>query len=340
MPDEQKFTPEVEKQISEATSSQQIADIAAAQPRNEKGQFVSTAPVVKTEAEKKVEADATAAAAPTVFKDTVTIGGKQMEFEGKDASDILAQVKVATQAYEMGRAKEEPPKVETKKEGLTAEELAALTLRASTGDLKAMEEYMVKSGAIDRYLESKGVKVDQIKSVLETQATDHVKQEWSGAVTEFLANSDWPGGTQNEKLLKYKLAELKDEAGQPLAYAPSAKNLQTAYAALKEEGLLFKPEAATTEEKKTTGGASASSASTTASSGVTTGTATKKATGSTAFGTSQEQGTRKTATASAKVPEITPEMTPAEIMQAFKEQAAANGQSPDDVLRGAYSGRA
>lgn len=337
MAEEQKFTPEVEKQISEATSSQQIADIVASQPRNEKGQFVSAAPVVKTEADKKVEADAIAAAAqPTVFKDTVTIGGKQMEFEGKDASDILAQVKVATQAYEMGRAKPEEKKVEEKKEGLTGEELAALTLRASTGDLKAMEEYMVKSGAIDRYLESKGVKVDQIKSVLETQATDHVKQEWSGAVTEFLANSDWPGGTQNEKLLKYKLAELKDEAGQPLAYAPSAKNLQTAYAALKEEGLLFTVEAKT--EQTTTTAATTKTTTTGTTAGTTT--ATKKAAGSTAFGTSQEQGTRKTATASAKVPEITPEMTPAEIMQAFKEQAAANGQSPDDVLRGAYSGRA
>lgn len=325
--EEQKFSPEVEKKIGEATSSDEVRDIIAAQPRDDKGRFAPvTAPVVKVEEEKKVDE-------PTVYKDTFLIGGKEVEFTGDNPADVLKQVKVAQQAYEMGRPKEEK-KVE-EKTGPTKEELASLQLKAASGDAEAMSEYMVKSGALDRYLESKGIKPAEIQQVLQERASERVVKDWDGAVKDFLAESDWPGGTQNEKLLKYKLAELKDDKGQPLAYNPSKASLQAAYESLKAEGLLFaKEEAEPKAEVKT------ETTRTTATTAATTTTAPKRAaTGSTAFGTSQESGVRRTTPATPKVPEIADNEDPREIMRKFNEAVIASGQSPNDVLRGSYSGK-
>lgn len=329
--EEQKFTPEVEKSLSEATSSEQIRDIVASQPRDEKGQFAAgttTAKVAVTTTPEKKEGDE-----PTVYKDTFLIGGKQVEFTGDSPADVLKQVKVAQQTWEMAKAPE--PKKEEVKPPFTPEELAALQLKASSGDLKAIEEYMVKSGAIDRYLESKGFKPEEYKAILEERATTKVVKDWDGAVKDFLAGSDWPGGTQNEKLLKYKLAELKDDKGQPLAYSPSKESLMKAYESLKEEGMLFAREEQKTEEVKPVTTAAATTTTTPPPAEVKK----RPATGSTAFGTSQEAGTRRAAPNSKAVPQITDDMSPTEIMQAYKEGMIASGQSPDDGLRATYAGR-
>jgi hypothetical protein len=330
--EEQKFTPEVEKSLAEATSSDQIRDIVSAQPRDEKGKFVSTTAAPTTTTEKK-DPDPNE---PTVYKDTFLIGGKEVEFTGDSPADVLKQVKVAQQTWEM--AKKPEPKVEPVKPAVSAEELAALQLKASTGDLKAHEEYLVKSGFLDRYLESKGFKPDEYKQVLQERASDKVAKDWNGAVQDFLKDSDWPGGTQNEKLLKYKLAELKDDKGQPLAYSPSKDSLLKAYEALKAENMLFPREEQKPEEKKDAATATTTVKPATTAAG-TPPVQKRAATGSTAFGTSQESGTRRTTPASKAVPQITDDMTPQQIMDAFKEASIAAGQSPDDALRATYAGR-
>jgi hypothetical protein len=316
--------------LTKATSSEEIRDIIAAQPRDEHGKFTAkTAPVVITTpaadpAKKEDE--------PTVYKDTFLIGGREVEFTGDDPTDILKQVKAAQSAYEM--AKQPEPKKDEVKPGPSKEELAALQLKAASGDADAMSEYMVKSGALDRYLESKGIKPAEIQQVLQERASDKVARDWDGAVKDFLADSKWPGGTQNEKLLKYKLAELKDDKGQPLAYTPSKASLMKAFEALEAEHMLFPAEEKPADDTKGTQPVTPATTTTT------TEPPKRPRTGSTAFGTSQEQSTRRTAANAPKVPQITDDMTPQQIMAAFKDAAIANGESPDDVLRTTYAGRA
>jgi hypothetical protein len=339
--EEQKFTPEVEKALSEATSSDQIRDIVAAQPRDEKtGKFAATtttaAATTATTTEKK---DDPAAQTPTVYKDTFLIGGKEVEFTGDSPADVLKQVKVAQQAYEMGKAPE--VKKEAAKPAVSAEELAALRVKAASGDMKAQEEYLEKSGFLDRYLEKKGINPSEVKQILEDRASERVTKDWDGAVKGFLADSDWPGGTQNEKLLKYKLAELKDEKGQPLAYSPSVESLKRAYESLKQEGMLFPGEEKKTETTVASSTTSAAAASATATTTTTTEPVKKRTpTGSTLFGTSREAGSRSASpTKKDNVPAITDDMTPQQIMDSFKQAAIERGESPDDVLRATYAGR-
>lgn len=333
MADEKDKAAEVKlaEDLSKATSSDEIRDVLAAQPRDEKGQFASAKPAAVAATTTTTAADpAKKDDEPTVYKDTFLIGGKEVEFTGDDPTDILKQVKAAQSAYEMAKAPE--PKKDEVKPGPTKEELAALQLKAASGDAEAMSEYFVKSGKLDEWLKAQ----PEIQQVLQERASDKVAKEWDGAVKEFLAESKWPGGTQNEKLLKYKLAELKDEKGQPLAYTPSKASLMKAFEALEAEHMLFPAEEKQTDETKGTQPVTPPTTTTTTETPV----AKRARTGSTAFGTSQEQSTRRTAPTTPKVPEITDDMTPQQIMQVFKDQATANGQSPDDVLRTTYAGRA
>lgn len=328
-----KFAPEVDKAIHEATTAEELRDAVASQPRDPStGKFVATeaaattTPTVTTTTTTPTKKDDE----PVVIKDTFVIGGKEIEFTGDSAADIQKQVKVALQTFEATREKPAEKKEEVKT-GPTKEELAALQLKAASGDAEAMGEYIVKSGTLDRYLESKGVNLTQVKQVLEQTADQKVVQDWNGAVKDFLADSDWPGGTQNEKLLKYKLAELKDDQGQPLAYNPSKASLTKAYESLKSEGLLFPVE--TKSETTTT-------TTTTNEPIKVQPTGTKKETGSTIFGIPTGSATRKTETTSKAVPTITDDMTPEEIMATYKTAVMSQGQSPDDVLRGVYSRKA
>jgi len=325
---EKQAAAELEKKVGEAGSSEEVRDLMI-QARDDKGQFTAekkpaAAAAVKTDEEKKADEVA-------VYTHKAMIGGKEVEFIGADAADVLRQVTAAMTAYDIAKTpaevKKDPPKP-----AVTPEELTALGLRISQGDMKAMEEYLEKSGTLDRYLEKKGIKVDEVKKVLDTQATASVREKWDTEVKAFLAESDWPGGTQNEYILKTKLAQLKDANGQPLAYNPSKENLQRAYEAMKTEGLVFKVEAnANTETAPEQQRAAAASGTSQEQS-----TAKKKPTSSTLLGTSGESTTRKTETkATAKLPEITPEMSGREIMEAFKNYAIANNLNPDDVLRGA-----
>ena len=316
---------ELEKKVSEAISSDEVRDLMT-QARDAEGKFTAEKVPAKKE-EAKTEEVKTDDTATTVFKDTFIIGGKEVEIVGADAADVLRQYKAAMTAYEI--AKTPLPKKEELKPTTTPEELAALGLRVAQGDMKALDEYIEKSDTLDRYLEKKGVKIEAVKQVLQTQATTTIKEKWDTEVKAFLADSDWPGGTQNEYILKTKLAQLKDANGQPLAYNPSKENLQKAYEAMKTEGLVFKvdppanTETTNTEEKRTTAFERSQTQPITEK---------KKATSSTLLGTSGETSTRKTDPKSVKVPEITADMTPAEIMDIYKKIAIAQGEHPDKYL--------
>jgi hypothetical protein len=323
----EEMSAEVLKALNESTSSDEIRDILHNQPRDEKGQFVSTK---AAEPEKKVDPPA-----PVVVKETFLIGGKEVEFEADSPEHLLSMVKTATQAYEMGKPKPEPPKVEPPKPAFTADELAALSIRMSQGDPSALEEFIEKGGVVDKILEKRGIKPEELKKVMEQDRSNDFQRRFDTARDEFLKSSDWPGGTRNGKLMGYKLVELG------LADNPSKDNFQKAYDALKAEGLLdARVEETTTTTTTTETKTEPVKAAVAATTQTTTTPPKKAATGSTMFGSSQESGTRRTAaTGPQKTPEIPPDATPQQIMDMWKQGIQAEGKNPDEALRDTYAAR-
>lgn len=322
------------EELTKATTPDEIRDVLLAQPRDEKGQFaakpVAVAPVVDPP---KVDPPEV-----TVYKDTFLIGGKEVEFTGDSIADVLKQAKVALQGYEIGRPKVEAPKPPAAKEPFTPEELASLGLRMSTGDPAAIKEYVAKSGVIDDRLKELGFDPDRFKTIVADHDADGTTKLWGTATEDFIKdNPDWPGGQRNMKLLGQMMKEIRNEQGKSLAETPSKESLQKAYEALKADDLLWSREEEVARETKrgkppeTTPAVAAPA---------TPPTPKRAPTGSTAFGTSQESGTRRASPTTPQVPTITDDMTPQQIMEAWKQQVVAEGKSPDDALRTTYAGRA
>lgn len=320
---DEKVTPELTKALTEATSSEEIRDLVI---RDDKGRFASATPAVEAA---KVEEPKTEE--PVVYKDTFLIGGKETPFEADTPEHLLALVKTAQQAYELGKPKPAPV-VEAPKPAFTKEELATLSLKVAQGDLTAIEELVEKGGVVDRILERKGIKSEEYKQIAEQVRSDKFMKTFDSARDEFLKDSDWPGGDQNGKLMGYKLVELG------LQDAPSKENFQRAYDALKADGMLY-PRADAAPKDTEPEAQPITEARPTAKAAPPTITPKRPQAGSTAFGTSAEAGIRKP-TGAGKMPEITPDMDGRQIMDAYKQAAIASGQNPDDVLRATYAGKA
>jgi hypothetical protein len=162
-----------------------------------------------------------------------------------------------------------------------------------------------KSGTLDTYLEKRGIKVEALKEVLDEKISTKQNDAWTTAVTEFLKSSDWPGGEQNERIMKYKLAELN-------LVDPTVDSLEKAYNAMKVDKLVFQNE---TKEEPTPVATK------------------KKLSGSSVFGIGGGSSVASAVKTKESVPEITADMSPREIMEAFKASAQAQGLNPDDVAR-------
>jgi hypothetical protein len=261
--------------------------------RDAKGRFAAQEPA-EEKPEVKAEPDEV-----TVYTDSFVIGGKTYNFEGDSPADINRQVKAAIAAHEHATA----PKVEAKPE-VKSDDLVAMQLDVFAGKI-SMEDYLVKSGAIDKYLKSKGLQVDELKTLVDEKKSTKEVNAWQNATNEFLSldGNDWPGGEQNLKVLGYKLAELG------LKDSPSTDSLQKAYAAMKADKLVFAVEAPEAAPQK------------------------KKLQASGTFGVGSGNQGRKPTTATAAVPKITDDMSPREIMEAYKAAAQAQGMHPDDYLK-------
>jgi hypothetical protein len=312
-------SPEFQKAMESATTAEEIRAIiveeAAKQnivvpnqptpPRDAEGRFVSP----ETKEEPKVE---TKDEEKFAYTDEFVIGGKKFTFEGDTPADINRQVKAAIAAHDNATnpPKKEEPAAAAPKKGVTAEQKVALELDYRMGKI-GLDEYLEKAGALDSYLEKKGIKVDKLKEVVEERVSKGEKDAWETATDTFMKaeGQDWPGGDQNLRILGYKLEELglKDK--------PSAESLQKAYDAMKVDGLVFQPAKAAAEVK-------------------TEPQPKKKLAGSSVFGLVGGAGRdRAPNTGAAKAPQITPDMSPREIMAIYKETAQANGLHPDDLLR-------
>lgn len=296
---EMEASPELEKALNEATSSDQIKEILAAEAARISGDVVDAAVTNKAQ---EVDSPADEETSGQSFHEDIVIGGQSYHLEGDSPSDIIRQIKAATTAHDAATK----PKQEVKAEastGLTADEKVSLDLDYRMGKI-SLDSYLEKSGALDAYLEKKGLKVDELKDVVQEKISSRTNNQWEIAVEEFKqANPDWVPNQQNMTVMKYKLVDLG-------LTAPSADNLSKGFAAMKAEGLVFSTPAETKEPTK------------------------KKASGSSVFGIgSGSKQTVAATTTKATVPAITADMSPQEIMRIYNETATAQGMHPDDLLR-------
>jgi hypothetical protein len=191
----------------------------------------------------------------TIYRSTLKVGDKEMVFEGKDAADVLKQYSAAVEAAQLAAAPAPAAtKVEEPKPKFTEAELFDIQVGLQKGDTAVLENFIVKSGVIDRYLESKGIKVDELKTAATERQSDKIADKWKDATDAFAAKvkageSDYPGGEQNTYLMGLMLAELG------LRDKPSVESFEKAYSVLKERKLVFPAAGATaaTTTETTTG---------------------------------------------------------------------------------------
>jgi hypothetical protein len=175
----------------------------------------------------------------TIYRATLAVGGKDMVIEGRDAADVLAKYATAVEASQLASAPVPAAAVvEEKKPALTDAEMFDVRTKLMTGDVTAIDDYILKSGLMDKYLESKGIKVDELKAASTERQSNSLADKWEQATKDFTAKvkagqSDYPGGEQNTTLMGYMLAELG------LRDKPSVESFEKAYEKLKERKLVF-----------------------------------------------------------------------------------------------------
>jgi hypothetical protein len=297
---EMEASPELEKAINAATSHDELLLIMRAEREKQSGDTSIATPVV--EATEDAGDDTEENNADKSYYEDIVIGGQTYKFEGDSPADVIRQIKAATAAHENATKPKQEVKAEAKT-GLTPDEKVALDLEYRMGKIST-ETYLDKTGALDAYLEKKGLKVDDLKEIVQEKISSKVNNQWNSAVEGFLKETDWPGGAQNEKIIKLKLAELKLEE-------PTVASLTKAYDAMKAEGLVF----ANSETKQE----------------VRTEPVKKKASGSSLFGIGSSSG-KPAVNKKTTAPEITENMSPTEIYRAWKESAIAQGLHPDELL--------
>ena len=98
-------------------------------------------------------------------------------------------------------------------EAHSREEIQAKRLELDTqfrlGNISA-EEYLEKSGAVDSYLEKKGIKVAELTEVIKDRELAKEKASWETATNEFItdfskAGTPWVGGTKVLDLMSKSL---------------------------------------------------------------------------------------------------------------------------------------
>ncbi len=110
-----------------------------------------------------------------------------------------------------------------------------LELKFKRGELSTAD-YLARSGAIERHLESQGISVEELRASTAEKQNQRFTQSWATATEEFLkspAGADWPGGEAN----KVKLGEIL-QANPELADQPSVETLSAVYEYMKENDLL------------------------------------------------------------------------------------------------------
>ena len=107
---------------------------------------------------------------------------------------------------------------------------AGLDLEFKRGSITT-EEYLKRSGAIDSYLESRGISLPELQQV----AQQNYASEWKSATDQFLArHPDWEGGDANLQEAGRTLERLN------LLGAPTVESLEAAYQDMRRRNAIAK----------------------------------------------------------------------------------------------------
>jgi hypothetical protein len=167
-------------------------------------------------------------AAPTKFAKSITgEGGKKLFFEGDSELDV--EQRITAYLREQTRPSETKPELQpetsrdehgrfTRVDDPVAK--AELELKFKRGEITTAD-YLAESSAVDDYLKSQGVSLDDLKKV----ANDGYTADWEVATREFLErHPDWQGGEAAVQETGRTLQALH------LENSPSLESLESAYA--------------------------------------------------------------------------------------------------------------
>lgn len=182
---------------------------------------------------------------PVIYQTTINVNGKEMTFSDADPTNVLKQVTAAYEAAQPAPAAAAPV-VEEKKPAFTEAELFDIQLGLQKGDPTVLENFVLKSGMLSRYLESEGINIADLKKQTTEHKSDSLVNKWKEATDAFNAKVkageiDYPGGEQNTQLMGFMLASLN------LGNKPSVESFEAAYAEMKKRNLVFSPTAKAAE---------------------------------------------------------------------------------------------
>ena len=201
---------------------------------------------------------ALAAAAPKKFAKTISLNGKKHTLEaespealaeaelnffrstfGQGDDNAQGQFRDANGRFTADQGKADEAVQARQRAEAEAAAKADLELKFKRGELSA-DDFLAQSGAIDKYLSSKGVSM----TALQEASAASYQRNWTQAVEEFLAkNPDWQGGPKNMTIIGQILQENN------LTDNPSAESLQLAFEHAKRENLLSQNEDVALESK-------------------------------------------------------------------------------------------
>jgi hypothetical protein len=208
----------------EAEAKKQGVDLS--KPRNEKGQYAKAEAALETAAKADPEE-------PVVYKMTVELAPGQsivVEADSQEACKLKADLaQKAAEAVLAAAKPKEASKQEEKKPALTADELFDIGTKLQSGKVEAIDEYLEKNPAVfEKFLEKKGVKVDDLKEIVTERRSTREVKSWEDATAVFKeAHPDFVPSDLGRDLMGYKLAELG------LGAKPSIESLEAAYDAVK-----------------------------------------------------------------------------------------------------------
>jgi hypothetical protein len=369
------MTDELAKIIAEATDTQTITSAVQAELAKQ-----LTAAQEKTDADAKAAADAAAKTTKDAAAATTTntiaipestsnlitrvenIGGQDMEFSGKDDAEIdrlvLNAYKVAF-AVRKDSVAEPPvdPAVAAKAaaDAAAAKEAAKaeLELKFKRGEIP-VSDYIKQSGAMDEYLASQGIALEDLKESVEKVRNEKDVQSWESATQAFLQGpgADWPGGEVNKTILGLKIAELDLTNATDKVAA-----LTAAYASMKQNKQVFpvevtktatEPNAADVAAKaaadaaaKVAADAAAVKATADAAAALAATPAQRAASSSGVFGASSGVGAGPSSGASEvkAAIDIPKDATGDEIMALWKQAALREGKDPNAEFNRMFAAR-
>lgn len=337
---------EIRKAIDDATSPDQIRAALAAEAQRQAA--AKDAADAQQTADAQAEADrvaaeqAAATAQPTSVTRTEVIAGKEFNFEGADDADLDRQVLAAYKvAFAIQTPRESAPVVAAPDPAALAAAAEAdaaakveLELKFKRGEISA-SDYMEQSGALDAYLEKKGISVDALKAAVDQNEGTQFEKSWAQATEEFLHSSlgaDWPGGDRNKNILGMRIAALNliDAEDRVTAIAQ-------AWADMKQNHLVFENDGVVAPAAPVVAAPAASTipaVPAVTAPVIPAAPARPAATSSSLFDRSSGVSDFIQQPDKAKPAEfiVPPNASPTEIMDAYKKFLVANGQDPNTAF--------